>query len=156
MNRIPTAELRNDVVWHGHAGDLARLMESAVAHCNCLPVAGPGSASRLCSAHEILTDQHTLDHLAFARSVRARLVDEEWRQSAPSATNLDRAEWLALLSWPPPERRPTPAHTDNVWGKLARSPLLLSLIALLLLFGVGAPGEPVVPPDHPIASWGSR
>jgi hypothetical protein len=53
-------------------------------------------------------------------------------------------------------RPPTPAHTDNVWGKLARSPLLLSLIALLLLFGVGAPGEPVVPPDHPIASWGSR
>jgi hypothetical protein len=63
---------------------------------------------------------------------------------------------LFFFSCPPRGGRPTPAHTDNVWGKLARSPLLLSLIALLLLFGVGAPGEPVVPPDHPIASWGSR
>jgi hypothetical protein len=156
MNRLRTAELSTDVVWHGHSRDVARLVESALANCKCLSGAPTGGVAPLCSAHEILADQHTLDHLAFARSVRARLVDEEWRQPTASAVSLDSDDWAALLAAPavaPPARV---RHRRKGWRKLARSPLILSLVALLLLVAIGAPGETLQPSTHSISSWHTR
>jgi hypothetical protein len=153
MHRLSTRELSTDVVWHGRTQDVARLFESADAYCTC-------DGTSRCSAHQLLRDQHTLDHLAFARSVLHRLVEEEWRLPETTESRADKAEWSAFLRMCSSVRvealpvRPTSFKRPS---RTMLGPWLISLIALLLVLGVRGPGATSpLPPAQQIASWQTR
>jgi hypothetical protein len=149
-------------VWHGHARDLARLVESADTYCSCGHGVAPGRNSPPCSTHQILADQHTLDHLAFARVVLHRLVQEEWRAPAVAESRADKAEWSAFLHACASAREQVPVRAYQ----LDRSPRavfgawivsLIALVALILMLRVHAPAGarlPTVP--QPVATWQTR
>jgi hypothetical protein len=149
MQRSLTTELSRGVVWHGHARDLARLVESVDAHCTC------GRAAQTCGTHLLFADQHTLDHLAFARSVRHRLIEEEWRLPARPETRADRAEWSAFLvrCASAGDPAPVPARRRE---RIALGPWVISLIALLIALGMRSPSPDGRPPVQPLASWQTR
>ena len=130
------------MVWHGHVADLARLLTCVEAHCEC--EAEPRSG--VCQVHHLLADQHTVDRLAFALSMRERLVRSEWAvEGTPNAS---------LRSWP-----------DHLAARAARprphrlrSRLLAIGLTGLLLVSLGAPLlTPVARSEQPVlASWLSR
>ncbi len=67
------------MVWHGHVADLARLLTCVETHCRCGVVDEPhGEHGGSCRVHDLLGDQRTVDRLAFALSMRERLVRSEW------------------------------------------------------------------------------
>jgi hypothetical protein len=161
MQREHIAELSGNVVWHGRTEDGERLVALVGTHCHCGHRAGLGRVPPVCGAHQLLADQHALDHLAFARTVVNRSVDEEWRVSASPnpASNASNAEWAAFLyacahdlptvGIANPDSRPRAAR--------ARSAFVVSLLALLLVLGLGTPSISFhAPPAQPIASWQTR
>jgi hypothetical protein len=157
MHRLSTTELSTHVVWHGHTQDLPRLVQSADAYCTCHDV------SSQCGAHQILRDQHTLDHLAFARSVLNRLIEEEWRLPETTETRADKAEWSAFLAVCTSVQPVQMPIQDSVRATRHARPSaalfwawLISLIALLLVLGVRGPGAAPLPPAPHIASWQTR
>jgi hypothetical protein len=160
VHRLPTTELSPRVVWHGHTEDLPRLVESADANCTCGRGEGPDRLSRPCGTHQILADQHTLDHLAFARSVLHRLIEEEWRVPAIAETRADRAEWSAFLHVCARASEPAPVRVHRPDRSPRTAPLttwVISLIALVLILGVHGPGGDAPPHSQPaIASWQTR
>jgi hypothetical protein len=131
------------VVWHGHTQDLARLVESADANCSCGRGAGPNGISRRCSTHQILADQHMLDHLAFTRSVLNRLIEEEWRVSALADSRVSPAQWSTFVRRCTGPREPMSSRAHRqVWSPrtVARGLWLISLVALVVMLGVHAAG----------------
>lgn len=158
MQREHIAELSGDVVWHGRTEDGQRLVALVRTHCRCGDGAGLGRLRPVCGAHRILADQHALDHLAFARTVVNRIIDEEWRVSA-SASQPSNVEWAAFLYAcahdeptaiiASPDSRPRAAS--------GRSAFMVSLLALLLILGLGSPSISFnAPPGQQIASWQTR
>jgi hypothetical protein len=144
VHRIPTTELSNSVVWHGRTEELVRLIKATTAHCTC----AYGNPRR-CGAHQILADQRALDHLAFARTVRRRLVTEEWRVPAGSSVfRLDRLEW--------PSSTQQSVISEPMWLRAVRSPLAISLIALVLMLAAPLPSPTDPNPSRPIAAWQTR
>jgi len=138
------------VAWHGRAEDEPHLVASVLAHCECQSANG-----RPCAAHQLLADQHALDHLAFARSVRQRLLVEETLSGA-SGSRAEKAEWSALLarcratSLP---RRPATATP----GMGAARAIVLSLLALaLILGGLTGPRHQLAQRPAPAANSSSR
>ena len=158
MHRLHTTELSRDVVWHGHARDLARLVESADANCTCGRGVGPDGLSRPCSTHQILADQHTLDHLAFAQSVLNRLVEEEWRLPATTESRSEKAEWTSFLHVCSTLKEQAPIRTSarERPPRAAFGPWVISLVALIVMLGVGSPGLVTLAPGPQIASWQTR
>lgn len=159
MQREQIADLSGDVAWHGRAEDAALLVALVGAHCTCVHDAGLGGVPRVCAAHQILADQHTLDHLAFARTVVNRIVDEEWRVST-SASRLNWAEWSAFL-YSCAHDQPTivaSGHGNRPRSVVSgRGALVASLLALLLVLGVGSSSIPFdASPGQQIASWQTR
>jgi hypothetical protein len=144
VHRGSIAELSGGVVWHGRTEDVARLVGAVGRHCRCAGgvVAGPGTPP--CAAHQLLGDQHTLDHLAFARSVRSRLIAEEQR-CAPSK----QTDWAAFLVACHAATAPIPRASGRV---------AMVVLALLLLAAVRGPGPgfATAAPDQQIASWYTR
>jgi hypothetical protein len=167
VHRFPTTELSTTVVWHGHTADSARLVQAALRHCTCARDGGPDGNAPLCGTHQILADQHTLDHLAFARSVLNRLVEEEWRAPATPETRSEHAEWSAFFvraCASDPDARPSQgakvaqlARPDRL-SPTALGVWLLSVLALVLILGVHGPGGSSLPAPvgHPLASWQTR
>jgi hypothetical protein len=155
MHRLATRQLSRDVVWHGHTGDLARLVGSADAYCTC----GHNGTSLLCATHQLLADQHVLDHLAFARSVRQHLVEEEWRSAAVVETRAETAEWTALLAVCARAGQPAALPAPHRWARAERGALgswVISLVALVVALGLATPTLDAMPPAPPLASWQTR
>ena len=160
MHRLPTTELSTHVVWHGRTEDLARLVEAAEAHCACSYGLAQDGTSPSCGTHQILADQHTLDHLAFARSVLNRLIDEEWRVPVGRAESRpERAEWSAFLQVCTRAREQAPIRVERQarWPRAAALGLwVISLVALVLMLSVHGPGGDTLPSLPLIAGWQTR
>lgn len=71
--------VREQTIFHGSKKEGA-LLNAAVAH-NCGCVFEDNGAKKIeCVLHRaLLSEQRFLDGLAFARRIRARLLQEEWR-----------------------------------------------------------------------------
>jgi hypothetical protein len=70
----------HQAVWHGTSQESAALVKAVAGNCNCIGRTGERNA--VCAAHRMLAeDQRALDGLAFARRMKSRLLDEEWRVS---------------------------------------------------------------------------
>jgi hypothetical protein len=130
-------ELSPDVTWHGRAEDIPRLVASILANCRC-----PSDGSRVCDAHQMLGDQHALDHLAFGLSVRWRLVAEEAepRSGMSRAEKAEWSAWLAACRAPGHIRRPA---TGVPAVGLARAIGLGVLALALILGGLRPPRQPL-------------
>ena len=142
-------ELAPGVVWHGRAEDASSLLASVLAHCQCR-VVGPAS----CAAHQLLADQHALDHLAFARSVRQRLLAEE---ALPAVARTDGPDWSALLARCRATAARRPASRQPGLGT-ARAVVLSVLGLALVVGGLSGPRHRVPTPTQPrpLASWSTR
>jgi hypothetical protein len=132
------------VVWHGHVADLARLLTCVETHCRCGQEPEPHLAS--CHVHDLLTDQHTVDRLAFALSMRERLERSEWV--------VEGAPPIQARAWP--DRPAGPATQPR--SRRVRSRLLAISLTGLLLVSLGAPLlMPVAHSEAPVlASWLTR
>lgn len=69
----------NVTVWKGEEADLYSLNAAVMRNCCCsvADVENPNPPKK-CPAHEMLSDQHVMDHLAFAVSMRELLTWQEW------------------------------------------------------------------------------
>lgn len=158
MQREHTAELSGGVVWHGRTEDGLRLVALVGTHCSCVHGARLGRLPPLCGAHQILADQHALDHLAFARTVVNRIVDEEWRTST-SASRVSKADWAAFLFASAHDRPTTISSSQGSRPRAAsgRGAFVVSLLALLLVLGLGSPSISFdASSGQQIASWQTR
>jgi hypothetical protein len=146
MHRKQSTELQSGLVWHGHISDLARLVYCLAAHCSCGRPTQMSDGEWRCSAHRMLDDQHTLDHLAFARDMRQHFLDSEWtvlsEHEEPRGTgqlDVDRRQT---------PRIPAQPRTARVFA--------CALAALLLAFSLSGP---LLSPDatsRPVAAWQAR
>ena len=64
--------------WHGTHDELSSLRSAVVRHCACPSNDGDAPMNASCTAHAMLEDQRTLDHLLFAYRVRRRFTKGEW------------------------------------------------------------------------------
>ncbi len=58
-------------VWFGTEADWYRLQVAVQHHCECALL------HATCEAHRLLTNQVSLDHLAFVSQIRERVIAEE-------------------------------------------------------------------------------
>jgi hypothetical protein len=88
----------------------------------------------------MLADQHTLDHLAFARGMRPQILASEWAVSAESD---DDSGWQ-------------PAQVSE--RQHARFPrgLAYALVGLFVVFSLSGPLLFPSTPISPIAAWQTR
>jgi hypothetical protein len=84
MNCQHWADLGADASWPGTVDDFVRLLSCVGAHCTCQDPEHQTLGARSCPAHQLLLDQRTLDHLAFARSLHDKLIASEWSDGAVS------------------------------------------------------------------------
>jgi hypothetical protein len=153
-----TTELNTDVVWHGRTEDLARLLAAVNAQCAC----SMRPRQRVCGAHQLLRDQHALDHLAFAHGMRAQFIAQERRVAYGPATRAEKAEWASFLA----ACRAITAKAEHVGsaapvavrhpGLRAGGPLVVALMSLLFLAAIGLPADVTLLPTQQIASWQTR
>jgi hypothetical protein len=130
-------DLVPDVAWHGEVDEFVRLISSIGMHCTCR-----SAALRHCGAHELLADQHTLDHLAFARGMRQQFVEAEW-DLVPSSPGQPRAP--SVIG---PARSRERAQEGG-----GRSRLMMALATAFVFLGlVGAWAQPVSPVSGTLAS----
>ena len=64
--------------WHGTQDELRLLRSAFTRHCACPSNDGDAPGYGACSAHAMMDDQRTLDHLVFAYRVRNRYTRGEW------------------------------------------------------------------------------
>ena len=86
-------------IWHGNQVESELLIRAIVNNCEC-EVTHSGTLRTACAAHRMLThDQRALNGLLFARAIRQRLVDEEWRQTDASSdliiSDLERSDLVS-------------------------------------------------------------
>jgi hypothetical protein len=140
---LPLA-LSPDVTWHGRAEDIPRLVASVLANCRC-----QSDGSRVCDAHQMLGDQHALDHLAFALSVRPRLVAEE-AEPRSGMSRAERAEWSAWLAAcraPAQGKRPANDVPAVGWARA----IGLGVLALALILGGLRPPRQSLPRSQTVS-----
>lgn len=67
------------VIWHGSQQEGSELIDAINRNCTC--EYGPmGARVSTCIAHKaFVEDQRWLDGLLFARQIRERLLEQEWR-----------------------------------------------------------------------------
>ena len=71
----------HQAIWHGTTQESAALVRAVADNCNC-KFGRAGERNAVCAAHRMLVeDQRALDGLVFARRMKSRLLDEEWRVS---------------------------------------------------------------------------
>jgi hypothetical protein len=146
MHRKRWAEVQSGVVWHGHVADLARLLSCVETHCRCGEGDRHGEHLPSCQVHDLVADQHAVDRLAFALSMRERLVRSEWA--------VDGGAPVRVRVWH--ERSAEPVARPR--SRRVRSRLLAIGLTGLLLVSLGAPLlTPVAHSQQPVlASWLSR
>lgn len=59
-------------VWHGLQPDFDKLVAATARNCACI------EGEVTCSAHQLLTDQESLNRFAFTAQIRERLEAEEF------------------------------------------------------------------------------
>lgn len=64
-------------VWHGSLSEFGKLCTAIAGNCECR--IEPTNSAYVCSAHRMLRDQYVLDHLAFVRQQRERIIDGEMK-----------------------------------------------------------------------------
>jgi hypothetical protein len=150
MRRKEWTELQSGVMWHGHIADLARLVYCLAAHCTCGGPLQVGDSRRQCSAHRMLADQVTLDHLAFARGMRDQFLKAEW---VVDATPDSQPE----LDWRVPRESvgSSQVHQTPIRPRRPRT-LAYTLAGLLVVFSVI--GTTLSPSTNlsPIGAWQTR
>ena len=62
--------------WHGSQRELVRLEQAVDGHCECIGGLLSFPAGR-CSAHQMLTNQSTLDHLLYVYRMRKLFIRRE-------------------------------------------------------------------------------
>jgi hypothetical protein len=139
-------------MWHGHVEDLARLVYCLAAHCTCGRPMQIGTGEWHCSAHQMLADQHTLDHLAFARGMRQHFLDAEW--VVPTEPNTVDRELIRLDDDALPLK--LARRSGRARPKSLRT-LAYALVGLLIACSLSAPflaqNASATPP---IAAWQTR
>jgi hypothetical protein len=65
------------VVWHGTTDELAALVNAIAEHCTCGVGNMTGSRAPTCTAHLMLLDQRTMDHLAFVKARAGQYQERE-------------------------------------------------------------------------------
>jgi hypothetical protein len=112
--------LHPGVRWPGEVAEFIRLLDCVGRHCTC-------HAAQECGAHQLLGAQRTLDHLMYARGVRQRFVDSEWKVGEDVS-------------------RPVRSHRPS--GKVALVAGALAALAVLMSLGGAwqASSHPVSPP----------
>jgi hypothetical protein len=79
MGRKMSATKKGPVVWHGTEREAAELAETGHRYCTCEVEPTSGVVVNVCPVHEAMfRDQHFVDELLFLRSIRGRLLREEW------------------------------------------------------------------------------
>lgn len=66
-------------IWHGSRFELRLLQRATNGNCQCMDETP--AQQRTCSAHAMLTDQRTLDHLLSVLRDRTRFVAAEFKDS---------------------------------------------------------------------------
>jgi hypothetical protein len=147
-HRQQWADLSPGVTWHGDLDDFVRLVSCVGMHCTCrAPAHLPGERGA-CGAHELLSEQHTLDHLVFARGMRQHFLAAEW-SSEPVDSRPLRSVGGTLCDGRNARRRPPREATLKL--------VAVSLAALLVLCGIGSVAQPTGSTLNPtIGSWQSR
>ena len=87
--------------WHGKQREFARLQRAVGEHCDCLDGVF-ATAPRRCSAHDLLTDQSTLDHLLYVYRMRNLFIKREFSYESQTAAASDVAPVASgspLTSW---------------------------------------------------------
>lgn len=64
-------------VWHGSLREFGKLSTAIADNCECRIY--PYDSAYVCSAHRMLQDQNVLNHLAFVRQQRERIIDGEMK-----------------------------------------------------------------------------
>ena len=64
------------ISWHGTPRELSRLQQAVAEHCQCLDGVFGLPPSR-CSAHDLLSNQSTLDHLLYVYRMRKLFIRRE-------------------------------------------------------------------------------
>jgi hypothetical protein len=65
------------IAWNGTPVDGLALADAIARNCTC-EFGKAAARLRVCAAHEMLTDQRTLDRLLFAHHMASRLLIEEF------------------------------------------------------------------------------
>jgi hypothetical protein len=149
MSRKQSTELQSGVVWHGHISDLARLVYCLAAHCTCGRPTQISDGEWRCSGHRMLDDQHTLDHLAFARGMRQQFLDSEWAvfgepEDVVEPNGIGRLDLV---------RRQT--QRISAQPRAARM-FAYALAGLLLLLSLSGPLLSPNAAPRPVAAWQAR
>jgi hypothetical protein len=103
-----------------------------------------------CPAHQLLSAQHSLDHLVYGRRMRNRFIRSEWTVETPESD----AVYMRLLRRLTHHGHPTRLAERITWRPGVLSYALAALWVLGALSGTVQPStNPVAPP---IASWQTR
>ncbi len=73
------------VEWHGSDQEARDLAEAIEHHCTCNTSDVSVGGIVWCGAHDIASDQRTIDRLLFARRISARLLSEEMEPTKAGA-----------------------------------------------------------------------
>jgi hypothetical protein len=77
---VGPAGVANQTYFQGSDEERMALLVALQHNCSCAQE--EAGAVRCCPAHAMLHDQHVLDRLVFARRIEARLIEEEFTDTA--------------------------------------------------------------------------